>query len=161
MYLIALTGVIGAGKSLVGELFKDLGVHVIDADDLAREVVQVGKPAYEKIIKEFGSDVVLPTSNKLNRKKLAKIIFSNEKKKTQLEDIIHPEVQLLLNKKVKQQISLESNSDSTFLLYLVPLLFEKIKDRTKFKFTICVYACLLYTSPNPRDRTRSRMPSSA
>ncbi|HEY5647934.1 MAG TPA: dephospho-CoA kinase [Nitrospiria bacterium] len=89
MILIGLTGGTGCGKSRVAAIFRQLGGHIIDADEVARDVVRPGKPALKKIRAAFGKSI-LTSNNSLDRKKLGNIIFLNPKKRSQLNQIIHP-----------------------------------------------------------------------
>jgi dephospho-CoA kinase len=89
--LVGLTGTIGSGKSLAASLFRELGAFVIDADQIARDLVVPGKPAWQKIVDAFGDEILSPDRS-LNRPALAAIVFNNEQKKKVLEDILHPEV---------------------------------------------------------------------
>jgi len=91
MRIIGVTGGIGAGKTLVSSILKEFGAVVIDADRLARDVVEKGKPAYEKIIKEFGPEI-LDDNLDIDRKKLGQIVFSNPSRRLKLEEIVHAEV---------------------------------------------------------------------
>ncbi len=89
--LVGLTGGIGTGKSTVSRMFRDLGCLVIDADLLAREVVEAGEPAYEKIVAEFGSGV-LDREGQIDRRKLGVLVFGDEAKRKRLEELTHPEI---------------------------------------------------------------------
>ena len=89
--LVGLTGTIGSGKSLAASLFKELGAFVIDADQISRDLVAPGKPAWQKIIDAFGDGVLSPDQS-LNRPVLAEIVFKHDRKKKLLEEILHPEV---------------------------------------------------------------------
>lgn len=91
MTIIGVTGGIGAGKTSVSGILRDLGAVVLDADRISREVTQPGKPAWIEIKKTFG-DGVFKEDGTLDRKKLARIVFSSEEKKLELERIIHKEV---------------------------------------------------------------------
>lgn len=93
--LIGLTGNIATGKSEVARMLRGLGAHVIDADQLAREVVQPGQPALAEIVRAFGPQALLP-SGELDRKRMAGIVFSDPAKLRQLEAITHPAVRALL-----------------------------------------------------------------
>ncbi|MBI5642799.1 MAG: dephospho-CoA kinase [Deltaproteobacteria bacterium] len=86
-----LTGGIASGKTLVSGELKRLGAHLIDADVIARELVEPGKPAYKEIVEEFGPDVVLEDGT-LNRKKLGSIVFSDNEKLQILNRITHPRI---------------------------------------------------------------------
>jgi dephospho-CoA kinase len=89
--LVGLTGGIGSGKSTVSRMFRDLGCLIIDADLLAREVVEPGEPAYDKIVAEFGKEV-LEADGQIDRKKLGALVFGDEAKRKRLEGFTHPEI---------------------------------------------------------------------
>lgn len=89
--LVGLTGGIGSGKSTVSRMFRDLGCLIIDADLLAREVVEPGEPAYNKIVEEFGKEV-LDAAGLIDRKKLGALVFGDPAKRTRLEGFTHPEI---------------------------------------------------------------------
>jgi len=89
--LVGLTGGIGTGKSTVSRMFRDLGCLIIDADILAREVVEPGEPAYDKIVAEFGKGV-LQKDGLIDRKKLAAVVFGDDEKRRRLEEFTHPEI---------------------------------------------------------------------
>ncbi len=93
--LVGLTGNIATGKSEVAKRLRELGAVVIDADQLAREVVEPGTPALAEIARVFGQDVLLP-DGALDRKKMAGIVFNDPAKLKQLEAITHPAVRVLL-----------------------------------------------------------------
>ena len=114
--LVGLTGGIGSGKSAVGNFFIELGIDVVDADDLARATIAKGTQGSELIIKRFGNDI-LDHSQQIDRKKLRKVIFENPEEKQFLENIIHPEVAKAMTEFVK-------NAQSPYKMIIVPLLFE-------------------------------------
>lgn len=89
MFVVGLTGGIGSGKSAVSRLFEQRAVTVIDADLVAREVVEPGEPALDKITGRFGQDILL-TDGHLNRKALRKIVFATPKQRDWLEQLLHP-----------------------------------------------------------------------
>jgi dephospho-CoA kinase len=89
--LVGLTGGIGTGKSTVSRMFRDLGCLIIDADLLAREVVEPAEPAYERIVAEFGTQILEP-DGRIDRKKLGALVFSDEAKRKRLEVLTHPEI---------------------------------------------------------------------
>ncbi len=89
--LVGLTGGIASGKSTVSRLFRDLGCLIIDADLLAREVVEPGQPAYEKIVAEFGRGI-LEAEGWIDRKKLGALVFADSEKRKRLESFTHPEI---------------------------------------------------------------------
>ena len=91
MFCVGLTGGIACGKSNALRCFRRLGAHTVDADVIAREVVEPGKTAYRKILAEFGS-VILGQGDQINRKELGSIIFSDPTARQKLNDIVHPYV---------------------------------------------------------------------
>ena len=91
MRKVGLTGGIASGKSTVSGMFRDIGVPVIDADVIAREVVAPGSRALEAIVDAFGEEI-LTEEKSLNRTRLGEIVFSDPAKKKVLERILHPEI---------------------------------------------------------------------
>jgi len=89
--LAGLTGGISTGKSTVSGMFEKLGAVIIDADKLAREVVEPGEPALAQIVEEFGRDVLQPDGS-LDRKKLGAVIFADAARRKRLEAITHPAI---------------------------------------------------------------------
>lgn len=125
MILVGLTGGVATGKSTVAKMFKQCGAVVIDADELAHEVVKPGKPAWREIVGLFGK-AVLNQDRSLNRQALGSIVFRNPKKRRQLEHIIHPRVareQATLTK-----LAVQKNPHAV-VIYDVPLLFEAQIDK--------------------------------
>lgn len=104
MKVIGLTGGIGSGKSTVSRMLRGLGAKIIDADLVAREVVEIGKPALSEIEETFGSDVLLEDGT-LDRKKLGAIIFSDEEKRHMLNKITHPRIIEEIQSKIDKAIS--------------------------------------------------------
>lgn len=90
--LVGLTGGIASGKSIVAQIFRELGAVVIDADVIARQVVEPGEPAWRELVAEFGEEILLPDRT-LDRKKLGALIFADPAKRTRLEQITHPRIQ--------------------------------------------------------------------
>ena len=101
MLTVGLTGGIGSGKSTVAQRFIELGVPVIDADDIAHYLVEPGKPALQRIIGEFGSDM-LSVDGKLNRSLLRKIVFDNPSQRKVLEAILHPLIRIEMMRRVDE-----------------------------------------------------------
>lgn len=89
MRVIGLTGGIASGKSLVSRFLKELGAIIIDADQIARDIVKTGSPAWRQIVQEFGENVCEPDGS-LNRKELGRIVFSDASKLDRLNRITHP-----------------------------------------------------------------------
>jgi len=91
MKVIGLTGNIASGKSVVASMLEDLGAKVIDADDIARKVVEPNEPAWREIVDIFGQDILNPDET-INRKELGEIIFNDNEKRKILNDITHPKI---------------------------------------------------------------------
>jgi dephospho-CoA kinase len=89
MLRIGLTGSIAVGKSFVTSVFAELGCHVLDADQTAREVVMPGTPGLMVIADAFGNEVLNPDGT-LNRKQMAALVFADEEKRQQLNHLLHP-----------------------------------------------------------------------
>ena len=117
MLTIGLTGGIGSGKSEVADMFKALGVPVIDADVIAHQAVQPGTDALAEIADVFG-ETVLTVDGTLDRARLAKIVFDSPELRKKLETIIHP--------RVREQIRVqkEAHEDEPYILVVIPLLLE-------------------------------------
>lgn len=91
MHVIGLTGGIASGKSTVSRYLAKLGAIILDADQIAREIVAPGKPALQEIVKEFGEDVLLPDGS-LDRARLGKLVFADKAKRDRLNQITHPKI---------------------------------------------------------------------
>lgn len=117
--IIGLTGGIATGKSTVSKMIKELEIPVIDADIIAREVVEIGETAYAKIVDYFGRGILNETGS-LDRKKLGEIVFNNDEKRLVLNKIVHPAVRNRINEKIEQQ---KKTGNKTIVLD-IPLLFE-------------------------------------
>lgn len=119
LHLFGLTGGIGSGKSTVARRFRDRGLPVIDADELAREAVTKGSPGLTDVVRRFGADVLDPGGN-LDRKKLATRVFADDEARRALNAITHPRVAALSAERVQ---ALEASGEP-LACYEVPLLFE-------------------------------------
>ncbi len=91
MKLIGVTGSIGSGKSTVASLLAEKGAIVVDADKIAREVIEPGKPAWSQVVERFGEEILNPDRT-INRRKLGNIVFGNPSELELLNSIIHPPV---------------------------------------------------------------------
>jgi dephospho-CoA kinase len=135
MMLVGLTGGIATGKSTIAKMFKRCGAVVIDADELVRDVVKPGKPAWREIVGLFGK-AVLNQDCSLNRQALGSIVFRNPIKRRQLERIIHPRV---AREQVRLTKAIARKDSKAVVIYEVPLLFEAGVDKRVDK-TIVVTA---------------------
>ena len=120
MMLVGLTGGVATGKSTVAKIFKQCGAVVIDADELARDVVNPGKVAWREIVKTFGKTVLNPDRT-INRRALGTIVFRSRAKLRRLERIIHPRVAREQARLTRQAAR---NDPKAVVIYDVPLLFE-------------------------------------
>ena len=131
MKVIALTGGIGAGKSMVGNYFNSLGAKVIDADQLARQAIERGSAGFDAVVAEFGDSIL--KDGDIDRRALGEIVFADPGKRRILEGIIHPIVQNGLAEARKLL------SEDEILIYEIPLLVET-NAKDKFDYVITVEA---------------------
>jgi dephospho-CoA kinase len=92
MLRLGLTGGIASGKSTVGAMLREMGFAVLDADSIAHQVIETGNPAYDEVVREFGSSIVA-ANRQIDRASLAKIVFADAAKLQRLNAIIHPRVE--------------------------------------------------------------------
>ena len=114
--IVGLTGGIGSGKSAASQWFETQGINVVDADIVAREIVEKGQPALAQIQSAFG-DWVLLESGELNRKALREHIFQHPSARQQLEEITHPAIRQSI-------IEQSAQASSPYVILVSPLLFE-------------------------------------
>lgn len=114
--IIGLTGGIGSGKSEASKRFAERGALVVDADVVAREVVESGKPALMQIAEHFGTDI-LDATGSLQRGKLREVIFSNPTEKQWLESLLHP----IINAEIRRQLA---GTTGPYSILASPLLLE-------------------------------------
>jgi len=131
MFLVGLTGGIASGKSTVAQLWETLGATVIDADDLAREVVSPGSLGLTRVVSEFGSDLLLDDGS-LDRKALATKVFSDPERRKELESILHPLIRELSTRRI-------SEATTPIVVYVIPLLVET-NSKLPFDFIVTVEA---------------------
>lgn len=164
MFLIGLTGGIASGKSTVASILLSLGIDVIDADKIAREVVEPGKPAWVQIRREFGSEVLLG-DGRLNRPALGRIVFGDHEKRRKLNRITHPEI----HKEMAFQSLKLFLRGRQFVVVDVPLLYET-KTMLRFVHKVIVVKCTPaqqverlmsrngFTEEEARKRIESQLP---
>ncbi len=115
MMVIGLTGGIGSGKSVVAQAFTKLGIEVIDADQLSRDVVKVGSPALNEIMIRFGT-IVFNEDGSLDRRALREIVFKDAMAKKWLEDLLHPLIAQLIADRIAASTSAYTILESPLLL---------------------------------------------
>lgn len=116
MYVVAITGGIGSGKTTVANQFAELGIEVVDADIIAREVVEPGTPALAAIAAHFGADVIA-SDGRLDRRQLRERVFTDPQAKGWLNALLHP----LIRSEMQRQCAA---ARSPYCLLVVPLLVE-------------------------------------
>lgn len=139
MLVIGLTGGIGSGKSAAAARFAAHGAPVIDADVVAREVVEPGSPGLKQVVASFGQEM-LDRNGRLDRNRLRQSIFADREKRQRLEDILHPIIRAEMIRRVEAL-------DAPYCILVVPLLLE-----TDFK--VLVDRILVVDAPEPLQITR-------
>ncbi len=133
MIKVALTGGIGSGKSAAGDFFEDLGAVVVDADQLARDVIERGTDGFDELVATFGDEIL--TNGILDRSKLGQIVFADPGARKTLEGIIHPRVAEAFDEII------EDSPDDAVVIYQIPILVET-KGQDRFDYVITVEATL-------------------
>jgi dephospho-CoA kinase len=146
MKVFGLTGGVGMGKSATFQLLHERSIPVVDTDDLARVVVEPGKPALAEIHAQFGPQVI-DASGKLDRARLARIVFEDSDARKKLESILHPGIRELW----RDQVKTWSRQGHSLAVVVIPLLFETGAE-TELDATICV-AC---SEATQRERLLAR-----
>jgi dephospho-CoA kinase len=130
MLVVGLTGGICSGKTTVLKIFKKLGLRTIDADEIAHQLTKPGRKILKKIVGKFGKEI-LDKNGRLERKKLAEIIFKDKKKRKQLNGITHPEIIAEIKRKIREFQKLERKTvtgkgemKEEIVIVDIPLLFE-------------------------------------
>jgi dephospho-CoA kinase len=149
MLKIGLTGGIGCGKSTVARIFEQLKTPVIDADEIAHQLVAIGQPALAQIQQDFGTRVFKPDGS-LDRKKLSEIVFSDPKQKQKLESILHP----LVYEAIQAALNQLNQLNKSYCIISIPLIFET--NMTHLVDRILVVDCSVETQIK-RVRKRDNM----
>ena len=134
MRLIGLTGGIATGKSTVARMLADHGATVIDADELAREAVRPGEPAFALVVQRFGPDVV-QADGALDRARLGEIVFADAAARRDLERITHTRIIELMQERIAAALA----GDAPLVVVDIPLLFENAREGL-FEGVLLVYA---------------------
>jgi len=116
-FVVALTGGIASGKTLISDEFARLGVPVIDTDVIAHEIVEPGQPALREIERVFGAQII-DKNGRLERSKLRALIFADSDARTKLESILHPKIRLEVSKAIAEVTS-------AYCILVIPLLADR------------------------------------
>jgi len=146
MKLLGLTGGVGMGKSTAAGFLLSLGARVVDTDELARELVQPGRPALAEIRREFGGEMIL-SDGSLDRVALAEKVFADESARKQLENILHPRIRECW----LAQVETWRREKWPLAVVVIPLLFET-QAENQFDEIICL-AC---SPSSQRERLLAR-----
>ena len=133
MIKVALTGGIGSGKSAAGDFFEDLGAVVVDADQLARDVIERGTDGFDELVATYGDEIL--TNGILDRSKLGQIVFADPAARKTLEAIIHPRVAEAFDEII------EDSPEDAVIIYQIPILVET-KGQNRVDYVITVEATL-------------------
>jgi len=132
---LGLTGGIASGKNTVAKMFSELGAYTIDADEISREVMSCGHKTYDKIVENFGRDI-LKENNEIDRKALKKIVFDDDEKRRLLESIVHPAI---LTEEKRRVGEIKGRDDKAIIVTHAALIIEK-GTFERFDGVIVVYA---------------------
>jgi len=146
MKVCGLTGGVGMGKSTAAGFLGSRGAQVVDADELARQLVQPGQPALAEIQAEFGGAIIAP-DGRLRREELARVVFADAAARKKLETILHPRI----SERWHAQIETWRGENRALAVVVIPLLFET-RSESHFDKIICV-AC---SPPVQRERLLAR-----
>jgi len=136
-FILGLTGTFGSGKTTAGGMLRELGAELIDADELARQVVEPGEPALAEIAAQFGAEMIRP-DGALDRRRLADRVFADRRAMARLNQIIHPRVRELERKRLGEL------ADRPLVVLDVPLLYETGMDR------MCTQVAVVTITENQR-----------
>lgn len=118
---VVLTGGIASGKSAVSHCFEEMGITIVDADLIAREVVAVGSVGLSEIVEHFGASVLLDDGS-LDRRKLRNIVFDDDEKRQWLNQLLHP----MIRCRMSELRQLAENRGEDYTISVIPLYFETI-----------------------------------
>lgn len=120
MFTVGVTGGVASGKTTVSKIFEEEGAYLIDADQIARELVQPGTPVWKELIQVFGKEI-LQRNGTLDRKRLAEIAFSDPEKRELLNRIFHPRIKREMGRRARE---IGRRDPHAIVIFDVPLLVE-------------------------------------
>jgi dephospho-CoA kinase len=121
MLIVGLTGGVASGKTVVSQFLKEEGAYIIDADQIARELVQPHRPAWNELIKAFGKEI-LKEDGSIHRKKLADKVFADPKQRILLNQILHPRIKEEMDRRIKE---VRRKDPEAIVVIDAPLLVER------------------------------------
>lgn len=120
MILVGLTGGIASGKSLTADILRGLGAYLLDADEIAHELIKCESPVWRDIVDRFGTDI-LREDKEIDRPSLARIIFSDQEKRLELNAILHPRI---FTEEERRRKEIAGRDPSAIVVFVAPLLIE-------------------------------------
>ena len=146
MIRLGITGGVGMGKSMASQLIYERGFKVTDSDEIARALVEPGKPALEEIVKAFGPEVLMD-NGELNRKKVSELVFSDTSKRITLEGILHP----VIRKIWQHSLNIWEAENENLGVVVLPLLYEN-----EYEMHFDKVVCIACSEEVQRDRLCQR-----
>jgi dephospho-CoA kinase len=147
MLIVGLTGGVASGKTVVSQVLKEEGAYIIDADQIARELVRPHQPAWSELVRAFGQDI-LQEDGSLQRKKLADQVFANPKQRKLLNQILHPRIKEEMDRKAKE---FGEKDPEAIVVIDAPLLIE-LGDHRKMDKLIVVTSTRMQQIERVKDR---------
>ncbi len=164
MIVVGVTGNMGSGKTTVSRMLRDMGAEVVDADQLAREIVQPHRPAWRELVAEFGSSI-LREDGTIDRRRLARMVFADAERLRRLNEITHPRIIEEIDARIR---AARRRGDTRVLVIDAPLIIEagmvSMVDRiwlVRADQEVRMQRLLQrgeYTRSEIRDRLRAQMP---
>lgn len=134
MLIVGLTGGVASGKTVVSEVLKEEGAYIIDADQIARELVQPHRPAWNELIRTFGEDI-LQRDGSIDRKKLAERVFSDPNQRKRLNEILHPLITGEMDRRTRE---IGRKNSQAIVVIDAPLLIEAGYHRRADKLIVVI-----------------------
>lgn len=120
MLTVGVTGGVGSGKTTVSKMFEEEGAYLIDADQIGRELIHPGSPAWKELLRVFGR-TILQKNGTIDRSQLANLVFSNRRKRRLLNNILHPRIRREMMKRARE---IARKDTQAIVIFDVPLLVE-------------------------------------
>jgi dephospho-CoA kinase len=150
MFIVGLTGGVASGKTVVSQVLKEEGAYIIDADQIARELVQPHKPAWSELIRAFGQEI-LQEDGSIQRKKLADKVFVDPRQRKLLNQILHPRIKEEMDRRTKEIVEKDPQA---IVVIDAPLLVE-LGDHREMDKLIVVTSTQTQQIERLKDRDRT------